>query len=108
MPVAESCAIAPGPKLVAAVIQACGAAVPFAQSLLPKQGMGLGPDVKSLGSPKKSQRSPLDVGLFNSLVMLKSLEVSCGPHGRPVCTVTIELTCQPARSCNGDALPGRA
>src|SRR5579862_4339419 len=69
----------------------------------PKQGMGLGPpDLKSAGLPVKFQRSA------NSPVALRSLAESNVCHGMPLCSVTIELTCQPSSNCSGDFLLGSA
>src|ERR1700693_3962630 len=108
IPLGPSCATEAGPTLLAAVIHACGTVVPFPQSVSPKQGIGLGPEVKSLGLPKKSQRSPVLCGLLDFWVPLKLLPMSCGAQGNPVCRVTIELSCHPSSNCPCDFLPGRA
>src|SRR5258708_25482913 len=107
-PLGPSCATAAGLTLLAAVMHACGTSVPFPQSASPKQGIGLGPEVKSLGLPKKSQGSPRLCGLLDLPVPLMPVWASCGAQGNPDCRVTIELSCHPSSNCPCDFLPGRA
>src|SRR6202023_3831333 len=71
--------------------------------LLPaKYGIGFGPEVKSEGLPKKSQRS------VASFVPLMLLTVSLTVHGCALSRVTMEFICQPSSIWANNFLPGIA
>src|SRR5208282_232419 len=71
-------------------------------------GIPTGPDLKSLGLPKKSQRSIPVAAPVDSPVPLTSVDESVGPQGCAPAMVTIEFNSQPSSSWATDFLPGMA
>src|SRR5208337_1171027 len=71
-----------------------------------KYGIPTGPEVKSLGLPKKSQRSMPVPTMTDSPVPLTSVFASIGPQGCALLKVTMVLTCQPSSICANDFFPG--
>src|SRR5580700_6112340 len=59
-----------------------------------KKGIPTGPDVKSPGLPKKSQRSIPVAAVVDAPVPLMSVDESVGPQGCALFKVTMELSCQ--------------
>src|SRR3989442_1273378 len=100
----------PGPSAAAAAVQAGGRVGLQGNPPKPKQGIGVGPDLKSFGFPMKSQRSGPEAGGLtgNGPLKLTSLPRSMGPQGWELARVTMELSCQPSSSCPKPFFPGMA
>ena len=70
-----------------------------------KNGIGVGPELKALGRPKKSQRSMPVAAAADSPVPLTSVLVSIGPHGCAEYKLTMELSSQPSKKLGEGFLP---
>src|SRR3974377_82371 len=74
-----------------------------------KNGIPTGVDLKSAGSPKKSQRFGLEAGGLTGSepVPQTSVPRSIGPQGWGLDIVNIEVICHPSSICANDFLPGK-
>src|SRR5271157_1739478 len=102
--------MAPTPNAVAASVHAVGITLPQAPLPNPKQGIGVGPDLKSDGLPTKSQRCGLACGGLTGSPPSPAnpLVKSITPQGCPLSMVAMVLISQPSIICPAPFFPGMA